>query len=167
MCAILSFNMSAFSNSFLENNEEKLTNTRKVGNLGESIALDFLIKNGFRVICSNFKAPIGRNRKGVQVFGEIDLIALEQNSLCFIEVKTRSKDNFLSPLTAINLRKQRQIIRTAKFYRKAFNLEDLNFRYDAISIILNGRKSPKIELLRNFWTEQKFRKKFREGNLFF
>ena len=134
-------------------------NTSLIGKTGEDLAARFLVKNGYRLVLSNFKVPIGRNRRGVQISGEIDLIALDENFLCFIEVKTRSSDEFASPLAAVDLRKQRQIIRTARVYRKIFQLQNIGFRYDVASIVLNGKKAPKIEIYKNFWTEDKFRKK--------
>jgi putative endonuclease len=134
--------------------------TAETGQRGEDLAARFLIRRDFRLVCSNFKVPIGRNIRGAAVTGEIDLIALERDVLCFIEIKTRSSDEFAAPLAAVDLRKQRQITRTARIYRRIFNLPDIKFRYDVVSIVLNHPKSPKIELFKNFWTEDKFRKKF-------
>ncbi len=134
-------------------------NTSLVGKTGEDLAARFLASNDYRLVLSNFKVPIGRNRVGVQVTGEIDIIALDGDVLCFIEVKTRSSDDFVSPLAAVNLRKQRQITRTARVYRKIFHLENVRFRYDVVSIVLNGKKAPNIEIFKGFWTEDKFRKK--------
>jgi putative endonuclease len=134
--------------------------TSQIGQFGEDLAAQFLLRNGYRIVLANFKVPVGRNRRGATVTGEIDLIALDENVLCFVEVKTRSSDEFASPLAAVDLRKQRQIIRTAKVYRKIFQLRGLSFRYDVVSIILVENSRPKIELFKNFWTEDKFRKKF-------
>lgn len=135
--------------------------TKKLGERGESVAAEFLRKQNFRIVMANFKVPVGRNRRDAIVTGEIDLIAYEQDILCFVEVKTRASDEFASPLSAIDLRKQRQIIRTARVYRKIFHLESAKFRYDAISIVLKDNSKPQIELFRNFFNEQKFRKSFR------
>ena len=136
------------------------SNTGETGRTGEDLAAKFLVRRGLRLVCSNFKVPIGRNIRGVAVSGEIDLIALDEDVLCFIEVKTRSSDEFASPLAAVDLRKQRQITRTARIYRKIFNLQSFKFRYDVVSIILQKEKRPNIEFFKNFWTEDKFRKKF-------
>ncbi len=144
----------------LENKDSGLSKTSLIGQRGEELAAQFLIRRGFRLVCANFKVPIGRNNRNATVTGEIDVIAFDKDILCFIEVKTRSSDDFASPLAAIDLRKQRQIIRTAKVYRKIFNLTDIRFRYDAISVILQENKRPEIELFKNFWTESKFKKKF-------
>lgn len=134
--------------------------TRFVGQFGEELAARYLARNGYRLVLANYKVPVGRNRKGVEVTGEIDLIALDGKTICFIEVKTRSSDFFTSPLTAIDLKKQRQIIRTARIYRKIFAVRDYAYRYDAVAVILGKENKPKIELRRNFWNEAKFRKKY-------
>ena len=144
----------------IQNNDSLATNTSVVGQLGEELAAGYLVREGFRLVAANYKVPIGRNSKGVQVTGEIDLIALDDATICFIEVKTRSSDFFSSPLAAIDLRKQRQIIRTARIYRKIFNLRGFPYRYDAVAIVLGTGNKPKIELRKNFWNEAKFRKKF-------
>lgn len=134
--------------------------TSEIGQIGEEFAAKFLQKNNYRLIMSNFKVPIGRNRRGVAISGEIDLVALDSDCLCFIEVKTRSSDEFASPLSAIDIRKQRQITRTARVYRKIFHLQTMKFRFDAVSIILKQKSKPQIDLIKNFWNENKFRKKF-------
>ena len=132
----------------------------QIGQIGEEIAAKFLVKNGYRLIMSNFKTPIGRNNRGAQVTGEIDLIALDEDFLCFVEVKTRSSDNFASPLAAVDLRKQRQIIRTARMYRKIFRLHSMKICYDVISIVLPENSRPETELIKNYFNEKKFRKLF-------
>lgn len=152
--------MSEILSLQFENTEATETNSSLIGRMGEDLAARFLLNNGMRLVCSNFKVPIGRNRRGAAITGEIDLIALEENILCFVEVKTRSSDEFASPIAAIDLRKQRQIIRTARVYRKIFNIQGIRFRYDAVSVLLKSEKRPEIEHFKNYWTEDKFRKKF-------
>lgn len=139
---------------------DALLNSANVGEIGEELAARFLLKNGYRIVLANFKVPIGRNSRGVSVSGEIDLIAFDENVLCFVEVKTRSSDEFASPLAAVDLRKQRQIIRAAKVYRKTFRITNINFRYDVVSIVLRENARPDIQLFKNYWTEDKFQKKF-------
>ena len=156
----VSCKMSQILSIDFDRNISPETNSSRIGRIGEELAAQFLIRRGRRLVCSNFKVPIGRNRRGVAVSGEIDLIALDADVVCFIEVKTRSSAQFASPLAALDVRKQRQITRTARIYRKIFNLENIKFRYDAIAIVLNGEDSPEIEMIENFWTENKFRKKF-------
>jgi len=145
--------------SLKDNNLVKL-NSSQIGQFGEKVAARYLLKNGYRLVLANFKVPIGRNRRGVSVTGEIDLIAFDEDVLCFVEVKTRSSDEYSAPESAVNLRKQRQITRTAKVCRKIFQLIDIKSRYDVVSIVLVKNARPKIELFKGFWTESKFRKKF-------
>lgn len=133
-------------------------NSSRVGQIGEELAARFLQRKGYRLVAANFKTPVGRNRRGVAITGEIDLIALDADVLCFVEVKTRSSDDFASPLAAVNLRKQRQIIRTARMYRKIFRLHSVKIRYDVISIVLPENARPAIELFKNYFNESKFRK---------
>jgi putative endonuclease len=142
-----------------QNKHSSVTKTSEVGEIGEKLALRFIQKKGYRIVLANFKTPIGRNRRGVAVTGEIDIIAFEKNVLCFIEVKTRSSDIFSSPLSAVDLRKQRQITRTARVYRKTFGLQNQKFRYDAIGIVLREKNTPEIKIIKGFWNESKFRKK--------
>lgn len=134
-----------------------------LGRRGELLAAAYLQQAGYQLVASNFTVPIGRNRIGALISVEIDLIAYEGRVLSFIEVKTRTSDWFAAPTANVNLRKQRQIIRAARAYRRIFGLIGADYRYDVLSIVLpqveQGLYDPKFELLRNFWSEEKFRKR--------
>ncbi len=129
-----------------------------LGERGEALAADFLIKNCYRLVVANFKVPVGRNSKGVQVTGEIDLIALDGETLCFVEVKTRRSDEFTPIITNVDLRKQRQITRTAKVYRRIFNIRDVKYRFDVVTVLMPKHAEPEIELTKGYWSEDTFRK---------
>ncbi len=144
----------------LKDKHSLVPETRRVGEEGEKLAARFLLKSGYRLVAANFKVPVGRNNRGATVTGEIDLIALETDVLCFVEVKTRSSDEYAAPIAAVDARKQRQITRTARIYRKTFRLDAIKFRYDVVSIILKKESKPKIEIFKGFWNQSKFRKKF-------
>jgi putative endonuclease len=144
--------------STTQDKQSDIPTTSEVGIRGEILAARFLIKNGYRLVLSNFKVPVGRNTRGAIVTGEIDLIAYDADRLCFIEVKTRSSDDFASPLAAVDLRKQRQIIRAARMYRKIFHLPKAKIRYDVVSIVLPAGERPRVELFKNYFREDKFRK---------
>ncbi len=145
--------------SLLKNKRPGTSDTRTVGAKGEDLAAEFLAGNGYRLVISNFKAPVGRNANGAEITGEIDLIALDVETLCFIEVKTRVIDDVASPLIAVTLRKQRQITRTAKIYRRMFAVTEMPYRYDVVSIVLGYVSEPTIELHKGFWDESKFKKR--------
>jgi putative endonuclease len=136
-----------------------------LGQRGEHLAADYLQCLGYTLVVSNFTLPVGRNLRGVLVQAEIDLIAYEASTLCFIEVKTRASDWFAAPAANVDLRKQRQIARIARIYRRMFDLTGEPYRYDVVSVVLppedeSGKTPPpRLELLRNFWRDDKFRKR--------
>jgi putative endonuclease len=130
-----------------------------LGEAGEILAAAFLVSNGYRIVVTNFKVPVGRNSKGVAVTGEIDIVALDGGTLCFVEVKTRRSDEFTSPETNVDRRKQRQVTRTAKMYRRLFNIWEMPYRYDVVTVLMPDGAQPTIELLKDFWNEAKFRKR--------
>jgi len=139
--------------------------SRTLGDLGERLAAEYLDQNGYRLVLANFKVPIGRNSNEAQITGEIDLIAFDGDTLCFIEVKTRSSDEFTGPLSAVDLRKQRQIIRTARVYKRVFAIRDAQCRYDVVTLVIRSGRPPEIELIKSFWTEAKFRKRNWSGDI--
>jgi putative endonuclease len=136
-----------------------------LGRRGERVAADYLRAQGFELVASNFKTGVGRNRRGAVVQAEIDLVAYDGPVLCFVEVKTRASDWFAAPEANVDLRKQRQVTRAARAYRRLLGLQTAPRRYDVVAVILptpdaDGREpAPRVELLRDFWTEEKFRKR--------
>lgn len=110
------------------------------GKTGEDLAEDFLKNKGFEIVERNFK---GR-------YGEIDIIALDKDTLVFVEVKTRTSSQFGNPLEAITSWKLRTLVKTAQFYKLTHqNLPD-SLRIDAIAVELFTRGELKnIEHVRN------------------
>lgn len=130
-----------------------------LGQLGEAYAAAYLEQLGYRLVAANFSLPIGRNLRGAIVNAEIDLVAYDQNTLCFIEVKTRASDWFAPPQINVDLRKRRQIARAARVYRRMLGIENHPYRYDVVAVIMNDESSPQLELLRNFWTDDSISRK--------
>lgn len=136
-----------------------------LGRRGERMAARFLEREGFRLVASNFRLAVGRNTRGQVIHNEIDIVAYEGATLCFVEVKTRQSDFFALPESNVDRRKQRQITRAARAYRRAFNLRAARFRYDVVSVLLPPPQPdgsivpPQLRLLRGFWTEEQFRKR--------
>src|SRR4030095_15743931 len=124
-----------------------------LGRLGEELAAAFLEQQGYRIVATNFTLPVGRNLRDVIVTGEIDLIAYDGSVLCFVEVKTRASDWFASPEANIIRRKQRQISRAARAYRRMFGLEGASYRFDVVTVLIDKERSstPEVELFRGFW----------------
>ena len=111
---------------------------QKIGKKGESIAVRYLKKQGYRIIELNYRSKAG----------EIDIIAREKRSLVFVEVKTRSSRSFGSPKWAITPKKQKAISMAALYYLKMTNQNDVDARFDVVSIQLQGEDT-QIELVRN------------------
>lgn len=132
--------------------------TKVLGQLGERLAAQYLERRGFRLVAANVVVPVGRNRLDAIVNAEVDLIAYDGETLAFVEVKTRSSE-FAAPETAVDLRKQRQIIRAARAYRQIFRLNRAMFRYDVVAIVLLANRKPRIEFFKRFFTESKFQKR--------
>jgi putative endonuclease len=130
-----------------------------LGQLGESYAASYLDQIGYRLVAANFTLPVGRNLRGAIINAEIDLIGYDGDTLCFIEVKTRSSDWFAPPEVNVDLRKRRQITRAARVYRQMLGIENEPHRYDVVTVVINDNPTPQIELLRNFWTEESLRKR--------
>ena len=141
-----------------KHNRQPAASTSALGTRGEILAAEYLEKHGYRMVMSNFKVPVGRNSKGVKVTGEIDIIALDGEMLCFVEVKTRRSDEFAPVITAVDLRKQRQITRTARVYRRIFDVWERQYRFDVVTVLMPKHAEPVIELNCGFWTEASFQK---------
>jgi putative endonuclease len=124
----------------------------ELGKLGEAYAAAYLEQLGYQLVAANFTLPVGRNLRGAVVNAEIDLVAYEHNTLCFVEVKTRASDWFAPPQANIDLRKRRQIARAARAYLHLFELEDQSYRFDVVTVVLEASESPRIDLLRNYFT---------------
>jgi putative endonuclease len=136
-----------------------------LGARGERLAAERLEQLGYTLVASNFTLPVGRSLRGTLVHAEIDLVAYDGSTLCFVEVKTRASDWFAAPEANVDLRKQRQVSRAARAYRRMFGLKGAPYRYDVVSVVLpptdmeGANPRPRLEVLRNFWTDEKFRKR--------
>lgn len=101
-------------------------NKREVGTVYEEIASKELEKNGYRIIEKNYYT------RG----GEIDIIAGDEEYLCFVEVKYRTDDSDGDPLEAIDDRKIKRICKTARFYLiKNEYPETTPVRFDVVAIL--------------------------------
>ena len=123
----------------------------ELGKLGEAYAAAYLEQRGYRLVAANFTLPVGRNLRGAVVNNEIDLIAYEGETLCFVEVKTRASDWFAPPQVNVDLRKRRQVTRAARAYRRLFELENEAYRFDVVTVVLADDSTPQIELMKNYF----------------
>ena len=133
----------------------------ELGRLGEELAAAYLLKLGLKVVAANFVVPVGRNRLGVTIYVEIDLVAYDGDTLCFVEVKSRESGWFAEPQANVDRRKQRQIARGARAYRRMFELSGDPFRFDVVTVVMQdgSANGPEIQLLRNYWSADSLRKR--------
>ncbi len=98
-----------------------------LGKLGEETAQDYLQRKNFKIVAKRFRL----------YRGEIDLIAYDKKTLVFVEVKTRCRGFLGLPEESVNPRKQNQIRKIAEAYLALNNLEDVECRFDVISLVFN------------------------------
>ena len=132
----------------------------ELGERGEALALEHLERSGYHLVAANFSLPIGRNTRDTIVNAEIDIVAYDGPTLCFIEVKTRASDEFALPQANVDLRKRRQIARAARGYRRMFGLMNAPYRYDVVTVVAKPDDAvARIDLLKGFWTDEQLRKR--------
>ncbi len=98
------------------------------GKKGEDIAVEMLVKNGYKVIDRNFSSR----------FGEIDIIAIEGQTLVFVEVKTRQSIKFGLPQEAVTPQKIYKIKKTAEYYSLIHPDLPKKLRIDVVAIIIEN-----------------------------
>lgn len=110
-----------------------------LGKTGEELAIKFLTISKFKIIKHNYSCPLG----------EIDIIANHNDILYFIEVKTRSSDQYGGPFAAVDYKKQQKISRIAAYYLMTERyLGDT--QYGVIGIMYNSyTKRYKLDFLTN------------------
>jgi len=120
----------------------------QAGDRGEMAAYFYLRKLGFIVVARQWRTA--------QLRGEIDLIAWEGDTLCFIEVKTRGERGLVGAESAVDEQKQKLLKRTAAAYLRQLPMrpggvpaaDNLRTRFDVISVYLDALPEG-IELRRN------------------
>ena len=100
--------------------------TKRLGDRGEEAAALYLEKRGCRILERQFRMKTG----------EIDIIAEEDGTLLFIEVKTRHPTRFGTPAQAVGRTKQRRIFRTAFLYMQKHGFMERACRFDVIEILV-------------------------------
>ena len=113
------------------------------GERGEKLAASYLRKQGYKILARRYRPRVGR--------GDIDLVARERDVLVFVEVKTRSSENFGRPIDAVDESKRRHLRRAALDYLRQLGNPKLYFRFDVVEIVLgpDGKKAADIRLGRN------------------
>jgi putative endonuclease len=105
-----------------------------LGRKGERLVVEYLKKQGCKILEKNFRTP----------FGEADIIAQDGERILFVEVKTRTSDKYGTPAESVVKRKRETYVKIAKFYWLKTGAEP-NARFDVAEVYGDG----KIEYIEN------------------
>lgn len=114
------------------------------GSRGEEVAYFYLRKLGFTIVARGYRSPRRR--------GDIDLIGWEKDTLCFVEVKTRSRRNFMPAEAAVDEDKRSTLSALAREYLRQSALavgKAPKFRFDVVSVYLESNNTADITLFRD------------------
>ena len=121
-----------------------MRSSRTVGALGEQYASAVLEAEGYRIRARNFRSR----------FGEIDIIAVSETEVVFVEVKTRTRRSATAPAEAVDRGKQHRICLTAEYYLAGQGRRDarLQPRFDCIEVYTDGEGCPiRFQHLKNIF----------------
>jgi len=102
---------------------------------GERLAARALARSGYRMVARNYTCSAG----------EIDLIALDGDTIVFVEVKTRRSDEAAFPEANVTWHKKRQLVRVARYFLHAKAAEDRPSRFDVVSVVIGDQGEPQVE----------------------
>lgn len=100
-------------------------NTRAIGTQGENIAVEYLQKNGYKVLQRNFNCR----------YGEVDIIAFHDGYYVFIEVKSRNSLAFGLPREAVKSYKQQRIASVAQYWLFKNRKTGVPVRFDVVEVV--------------------------------
>lgn len=109
------------------------------GRLGERAAKKHLQGRGLKFLAANFRSPRG----------EIDLVFRDDDCLVFIEVKTRSSENWVRPAAAVNARKRRLLSLAALDYLRLLRNPPVRIRFDIVEVLLQDGAVREVRHLPN------------------
>ena len=113
---------------------------KQFGNHAEDVAVLFLERQGYKILHRNFRLR----------FGEIDIIAYDKDTLCFVEVKARTTDELGGPLESITYFKQRKLSKLALAYlRREYKSLEVQARFDVVAIALDEQGRETVEIIKN------------------
>jgi len=110
-----------------------------LGFKGEAMALKKIKSLGYKILVQNFRCKLG----------EIDIIAKDQDTLVFIEVRSKSSEKYGLPYETVNTKKQKKIRRVAEFYLMKNNLYHLYCRFDVIGIVWQHGDELQMEIIKD------------------
>jgi putative endonuclease len=144
MNSVLARSIAGLSSRW-RNHFSRWTSLSKSGHLrrgarGEKLACRYLKRSGYKILFRNFRGRTG---------GEIDVVCRDNDTLVFVEVKTRAREDFGRPISAVDREKQKRISRGALAWLRMLDNPDILFRFDVVEVIIAGGAKPRVELIKN------------------
>ena len=124
---------------------EELPRHLRHGRLGERAAKKHLRRLGLKFLVANFRSERG----------EIDLVFRDRDCLVFVEVKTRSSEDWTRPAAAVDARKRRLLSQTALDYLRLLKNPEVKFRFDIVEVLLANGAVREVRHLPNSFTLSK------------
>ncbi len=115
------------------------------GELGEREAKKHLKRQGLKFLTANFRSDRG----------EVDLVFRDADCLVFVEVKTRSSEDWVRPAAAVNARKRRLLSQTALDYLRRLKNPEVKIRFDIVEVLLREGEVREIRHLPNTFAMEK------------
>ena len=113
---------------------------KRLGNVGEEIAARELTRRGYAVRERNWRCPEG----------ELDMVAVQGETLVFVEVRTRRGDRFGTPEESITLAKRAHLIAAAQAYLLAHSLQDHDWRIDVVAVEMSAQgQLQRVDVIEN------------------
>jgi putative endonuclease len=108
--------------------------------VGEKLACRHLRRNGYKILYRNFRGHSG---------GEIDVVCRDNDTLVFVEVKTRTSEDYGRPFAAVDRDKQKRISRGGLAWLRMLDNPDILFRFDVVEVLITEGGKPSLELIQN------------------
>jgi putative endonuclease len=113
--------------------------TVALGISGEILACDALARKGYAVLERRYRTRAG----------EIDIIAMDGETLAFVEVKTRTSERYGPPSESVTRRKRRRIVWMANWYLSERRLHGCLCRFDVVTVMCRPGAAPEIEVVKD------------------
>lgn len=114
--------------------------SKETGDIAEQYAQRLLRRKGYRILATNYRAS----------GGEIDIVASKGDCIVFVEVRSKSTDEFGSPRESVGPTKQRRLTRAAVAFLKSRRLSNTSWRFDVVEVIFGpGGEVSSAEIIEN------------------
>ncbi len=122
-------------------------NNKKIGAIGEKIAQEYLVNEGYEIVEKNFYCR----------FGEVDIVAKNGEEIIFVEVKTRKQIKYGQGAESVNYYKKNHIYKVAEFYTYIYQIYETPISFDVIEVYLFDDKETRVAHIKNAIIENPYK----------